>query len=302
MIVSASYKTDIPAVYGDWFRARRAAGACSVRNAWNGQDFSVSLRDADVDGWIFWTRNARPFADELRDIAATRPFTVQYTVTGYPHALERAVAPAAAAIADLHAIATRYGPDAAVWRYDPVVISDATPLDWHAENCARLAGALAGAVNEAVVSFAQIYAKTRRNLDRAAAAAGNPWRDPGAGEKADLLGTLSGAAGANGMALTLCTQPGLADDTGIPGAACIDAARLSRVAAHLGHAPVAAHTRGNRPGCLCAEARDIGAYGTCPHGCAYCYAVADHDGARRAHRAHDPRADTLEPARETVQA
>jgi hypothetical protein len=29
----------------------------------------------------------------------------------------------------------------------------------------------------------------------------------------------------------------------------------------------------NRPECACFEARDIGEYDTCPHGCVYCYAV-----------------------------
>jgi hypothetical protein len=76
------------------------------------------------------------------------------------------------------------------------------------------------------------------------------------------------------MALALCTQPGL---DAAPPARCIDAARLAGIAGR----PVAAATRGNRPGCLCAESRDIGAYDSCVHGCRYCYAVADHEAARR---------------------
>jgi hypothetical protein len=293
MIVSASYKTDIPAFYANWFRARREAGSCTVRNPWNGRDFTVSLADRDVDGFVFWTRNARPFACELARTARTHPFTVHCTITGYPRALERAVAPAEGAIADLHEISCRFGPDCAVWRYDPVTITDETPPEWHVANFRRLAGALAGATNEAVVSFAQIYAKTRRNLDRAATATGNGWRDPEPGEKAELLEALDVISRENAMKLTLCTQPDLAETTGMAAARCIDAARLDRVAAHLGHPGVSARTRGNRPGCLCAEARDIGAYDTCPHGCAYCYAVTDHDSTRRRHRSHDPFAESL---------
>lgn len=75
-IISASYKTDIPAFFGDWFRARRIAGSCEVRNAWNGKTFRVSLRDADCSGFVFWTRNAAPFAAELARTAETRPFVV----------------------------------------------------------------------------------------------------------------------------------------------------------------------------------------------------------------------------------
>ena len=38
MIVSASYRTDIPAFYGDWFRRRLAEGAVRVANPYGGPD------------------------------------------------------------------------------------------------------------------------------------------------------------------------------------------------------------------------------------------------------------------------
>ena len=37
MIVSASYRTDIPAFYGDWFLKRLEAGVCRVVNPYGGQ-------------------------------------------------------------------------------------------------------------------------------------------------------------------------------------------------------------------------------------------------------------------------
>ena len=37
MIISASYRTDIPAFYGDWFRARLRAGFCRVANPYSGK-------------------------------------------------------------------------------------------------------------------------------------------------------------------------------------------------------------------------------------------------------------------------
>lgn len=290
-IISASYKTDIPAFYGDWFRARRMAGSCEVRNAWNGKTFRVSLRDEDCSGFVFWTRNAQPFRDELARTAKTHPFVVQYTVTGYPRTLERAVIATDAAISDIQDISTCYGTSSVVWRYDPVVITDATPIGWHIENFARLAGALATNVDEVVVSFAQIYQKTRRNLDRAARDAGNGWTDPDDAAKRDLLSRLDGIAAQNGLALALCAQPELGQD--LTPARCIDAARLGRVATRLGHAGVHARAKGARPGCLCAEARDIGGYETCPHGCVYCYAVGNSAKARQTHKNQDTSAAML---------
>ena len=293
-IISASYKTDIPAFYGDWFRARRIAGSCEVRNAWNGKTFQVSLRDEDCSGFVFWTRNARPFRAELARTARTHPFMVQYTVTGYPRALERSVVAETSAIEEIDYISNGYGKRTVVWRYDPVLITDATPAAWHIENFTRLAGALAASVGEVVVSFAQIYRKTRRNLDHAAQRTGNDWCDPGDAVKQDLLARLDDIARQNGLRLTLCAQPAL--ERGLTPAQCIDAARLDDVANAMGHASVSARPKGARPGCLCAESRDIGGYETCPHGCVYCYAVGNADRARQTHKAHDPNTLMLGPA------
>src|SRR3546814_6174965 len=91
MIVSASYRTDIPAFYGDWFMRRLADGHCRTVNPWNGQVQAIDLSPEAVDGFVFWTRNLRPFFDSLPTVRKRAPFVVQYTVTGYPHALEASV-------------------------------------------------------------------------------------------------------------------------------------------------------------------------------------------------------------------
>lgn len=289
MIVSASYRTDIPAFHVDWFRARLRAGYCLVASPYGGKPYRVALTAAAVDGFVFWTRNAAPFLPVLEEVRARgTPFVVQYTATGYDRALERATVPADSAVAQIRMLAGRYGTRAAVWRYDPVLFAGAMDADWQRANFRRLALALAGAVDEAVVSILSPYRKTARNLDRC----GLDWRVPDPAESARLLSDLAEIAAAAGMRLTLCAQPDRLTH-GVAPAACIDAARLSDVAGH----DIAARTKGNRPGCLCAESRDIGAYDTCPHGCAYCYAVTDHDRARRLHRAHDTAAESLSPMR-----
>ncbi len=282
MIVSASYKTDIPAFYGDWFARRLAAGHCRVVNPWSGQVHTVGLSPDTVDGFVFWTRNVRPFAPGLAPIRKRFPFVVQYTVTGYPRLLETSVVAPSHAVEDIRHLATEFGPRVAVWRYDPILLSSLTPAPWHKQNFARLAEALAGTVDEVVVSFTQFYRKTRRNLAALAAQHGLSWHDPPADEKRAMIADLSAIAGAHGMRLTLCTQPDL-DEEGRFAARCIDAERLSAVAGHT----IVARIKGNRPGCACAESRDIGAYDTCPHGCAYCYAVRDRTAAKRRYAGHD---------------
>jgi hypothetical protein len=180
MIISASYKTDIPAFYGDWFEKRLEAGYCKVINPYNRRQVSrISLMPEDVDGFVFWTKNLGPFEKRLERVAEFgRPFTVQYTITGYPRELESSVVDADRSVQHVRAVAERYGPKAAVWRYDPILFSSLTPIDFHLQNFENRAGALEGSCDEVVISFAQIYKKTLRNLDQAAREFGFAWEDP----------------------------------------------------------------------------------------------------------------------------
>jgi DNA repair photolyase len=286
MIISASYKTDIPAFYGRWFLNRLGAGFCRMVNPYGGQTYRIDLTRPAVDGFVFWTKNLGPFLGALDVVAdAGFPFVVQHSVTGLPTALERSVPDWERAAEHMAHVRDRWGPRAAVWRYDPIVTTDSTPPSWHRETFARIAGRLRGVTDEAVVSFLQPYRKTARNMD----AAGQPWRDPDQEEKRALLADLAGIAAEHGMALTLCTQPELEGVPGVVPTRCVDAERLSDVAGR----PVSAREKGNRPGCFCAESRDIGDYDTCPHGCVYCYAVANRATAQRRFAAHDPEGEFL---------
>lgn len=295
MIVSASYRTDIPAFYGDWFRRRLDAGFVRVPNPYNAAQVStIALTPDAVDGFVFWTRNVIPFLPVLDEVAARGfPFIVHHTILGYPRAIDRAVVAPERAVEAMHTLRDRFGPQVAVWRYDPVLFSSLTPPDWHAETFGRLADALAGATDECVVSIAQVYRKTARNMARAAAAHGFTWHDPDDAEKRAVLERLGGAARARGLRLSLCGQPHLRDlglsAAGVGEAACVDAGRLSAVAGR----PLRAAAKPHRRTCACAASRDIGGYDTCPHGCAYCYAVRSPDAARARHKAQDPTAESL---------
>lgn len=288
MIVSASYRTDIPAFYGAWFINRFHAGHAKVLSPYGGKPYAVPLR-AGVDGFVFWTRNAAPFLAAMRDVRqAGYPFVVQYTVTGYPRALETSVATSEKAVETIRALAGEFGPRAVVWRYDPIVATGLTPPAWHLDTFTRLADALTGAVDEVCVSWATIYKKTARNMAAAARAAQFDWGDPPADEKRALLSALAARAAERKLAFTLCSQAGLLGP-GIAPARCVDAGRL----ADIGGRPFAAKIKGNRPGCLCAESRDIGDYDTCPHGCVYCYAVGSRSAAKRRFHDHDPNSEFL---------
>lgn len=291
MIISASYRTDIPAFYGRWFMNRLAAGYCRVPNPYAGTAHRIALSAEAVDGFVFWTKNLGPFLASLEEVARLgHPFVVQYGINGYPRPLEAFVPNTDVAAAHLRRVADRHGPRVAVWRYDPIIITSATPPEWHIDRVTDLARSLRTCTDEVVVSFVQPYRKTLRNMGRALRRHGWVWRDPAPDEKRDMLRRLAERVADYGMTLRPCTQPTVTP-TDVEPARCIDGARLADVAGRT----IAHRVKGNRPGCLCAESRDIGAYDTCIQGCAYCYAVTDHETARRRLRRHDPMADILIP-------
>lgn len=299
MIISASYKTDIPAFYGPWFMQRLRAGYCKMVNPYGHQIYTVPLTPDTVDGFVFWTRNIGPFLKYLPEVQRLGyPFLVQHTITCYPRELEARVVDAARAVSSLRQVAETYGPAVPIWRYDPILITSLTPPDWHRRNFAALAHSLRGATDEVVVSFAQIYKKARRNLTQAAHATGFTWREhettPPESVRA-LIADLASIAAEHGMRLTICSQKALQ----IPGvtqeARCVDAARLERVSGRALRNKV--KLKGNREECGCFASRDIGEYDTCPHGCVYCYAVLNRDLALARCKEHDPNGEFLFPPR-----
>jgi hypothetical protein len=289
MLISASYKTDIPAFYGEWFLNRLDAGYCLMRNPYNGMVTRIHLSRDSAEGFVFWTKNLGPFLPALDEVERRGfPFVVQYTINGYPRALEVSVLQAAKAAEHVREVSGRFGADAVVWRYDPVLISSLTPVEFHYDNFARIAASLRRQVNECVVSFAQIYRKTQRNLDRASDEENFTWRESQDEERRTILRSFFRIAKENGMSLTICSQPEFAVD-GVAEARCIDAQRLSRIAGRS----ITAKLQGARKACGCYQSRDIGDYDTCPHGCVYCYAVQNRELAKRRFAEHDARGEML---------
>ena len=121
MIVSASRRTDIPALFSEWFYNRVGKGFVLLRNPYNPlQVGRVSLTPDKVDGFVFWTKNAAPMLNRIHELDAFK-YYFQYTITPYGRDVEKN-------IPDKHEVVIpafkRIGADKAIWRYDPVFLND----------------------------------------------------------------------------------------------------------------------------------------------------------------------------------
>ena len=284
MIISASRRTDIPAFYSDWFIQRVRAGFLLNRNPFNPRQVSrISLAVEDVDAIVFWTRNPTrlmPYLLELDSLGYRYYF--QYTLTGYPRALEAKTLHPLKSLEVFKRLSDQIGKEKVVWRYDPILLSNLLPFDEHLRLFGKLAESLNGYCRRVVISFADIYAKTARNLKTTPSLIYTDIAQD-ASLCQSLARELADIARANGMEIFSCAEPIDLTSVGIAHGKCIDEALLKQLFAIE---VSSAKDRGQREGCGCVKSVDIGAYNTCLHGCRYCYATSNHILATENYKRH----------------
>lgn len=292
-IISASRRTDIPAFYTAWFMNRIRAGYCCVANPFNpALVTTVSLRPEDTGVIVFWTRNAGPLLkhlDELNERGYSYYF--HYTVTGYPRILEPLVPSVDESVKTFGELAQKVGPDRLIWRYDPVLISNLTDFDFHAENFARLAGALAASTRRVVIGTFDQYraALTRlrslRGLDLELTSIAHTL--PRFGE---LMRGFVACAKAHKMEIVSCADKHELAQYGVAAGKCVDDELVRRV---LRVEVSDRKDKGQRKECRCVESKDIGAYDTCLYACRYCYASQRCSLSPPRRLRHDPNSPLL---------
>jgi hypothetical protein len=267
MIVSVSRRSDIPAFHGAWFMEHVRRGEVLVRNPFRpALSKTVSLKKADVDAFVFWSRDPRPFLEFLPEIdRGGFPYYFLLTATGYPRWLEPATPLPETVVLFFKELADRIGRRRVVWRYDPVLFAEQTSSDFHAANFARLAGLLAPFTARVIVSFFDPYPKVLRRLRKAGIDAGTA---AGTSEQqAGLLGHFAATAAGAGLEIQSCAEAAIT--AGVTTGKCIDEKMLNEL---FGLGLTFRKDPAQRKLCLCQQSVDIGNYDTCRHGCLYCYA------------------------------
>ena len=298
VVLSASRATDIPAFYADWFMRRLRAGFFRWANPFNAaQVQTVSV--AKTRAIVFWTKDPagiEPHLDELDRRGLHYYF--QYTLNDYEaESLEPGLPALAARIDSFRRLADRLGPDRVVWRLDPLLLTDRLGVPELLDRAARLMAQLARHVRKLVFSFADIaaYPAVRRNLARAGIAA----RELAPAEMDEFARGLAALNRAHGLTLATCAEEIDLAAHGIAHNRCVDGELLARLwpedAALLEFlgSRAARKDPGQRRACGCLASKDVGRYGTCPHGCAYCYANVSRAAAERNYRAHRPENETI---------
>lgn len=280
MILSASRRTDIPAFYGEWMETRLREGRVLVPNPYSSRQLrEVRFTPETADCIVFWTKNAVPFLPVLRRIAAMGyRFYFQHTLTPYGKELEPGIESKRAVLDGMRRLGAEYGKDALVWRYDPIVLGYGWNMERHLEAFGQLCRALHDDTGRCVLSFLDLY-PGRMNTSEFRAATEE--------EMNALASGFAQIAAEYQLPLQMCAEAGDYTRFGIGPSACIDPELVAKAA---GYPLNLKRDKSGRKLCGCAESVDIGMYGSCGHGCRYCYA----SGGRALRRlCHDPASPML---------
>jgi hypothetical protein len=294
MIISASRRTDIPAFYSEWFMNRVREGFLFVRNPFNAHQVRrVDLSPDHVDVIVFWTRDPRPMLGCLDELDALGyRYYFQFTLTGYPKPLEPSVPPVAEQLCAFKALCRKIGPERVVWRFDPIILSDLTPEHAVIEGFGRLARELNGSTSRVIISFVHLYKNVIRNLAGIGQAQGITFYDESRSEEQvrRIASALADRGAANSIEMKSCAEKLDLSAEGVGHGKCIDDRLIKNL---FGLTVSDRKDKYQREHCLCVESQDVGQYGTCTHGCVYCYANPSKGQAHGSRALHDPRSPFL---------
>lgn len=252
MIVSASRRTDIPALYYDWFFKRLKAGCFGYRNPMNPKQEHKIYCD-EIDGFVFWTKNPAVMLKRLSELEGCK-YYFQFTLNAYDEDIEPNIPELWKRINIFKALGKRIGRRGVIWRYDPVIFGGKYDIDFHAEKFSYLAGQLHEYTDTCIISFMDKCRIKVTGLD-------------GGTEdmQRDLAGKFAETAEHYDLNLETCAERIDLSALGINHAHCVDSSRL-------GITPAIGKDKSQREFCGCCKSVDIGEYDTCNHGCIYCYA------------------------------
>lgn len=286
MIVSASRRTDIPAFYSEWFFNRLDAGYLYAVNPMNRKQVSkIVLSPKTVDCFVFWTKNPRPMMDRLSILNQKGfPYYFQYTLTPYGRDIEPCFPDKNQLVKTFRELSCRIGREKVIWRYDPILLSDQYTKEYHYEWFEKLCNSLHDYTNLCVISFLDLYDKTKRNTKEL------HLQKISREDMLEIGEHFSKIAKKYHLRLETCSEEIDLSQYGIEKGKCIDDRLISQI---IGKPVNVKKDDTQREVCGCVKSVDIGQYNTCQHYCAYCYANYSYDKVKENCQKHDVHSEIL---------
>jgi len=264
MILSVSRRTDIPNYYSEWFYNRIKEGFLYVRNPMNAHQISkIDVSPEVVDGIVFWTKNPENMMPRLEELAGYQ-YYFQFTLTGYGKMVEPGLPDKRThMIPVFQTLSKAIGRERVIWRYDPILLNHHYTIPYHLRAFKEIAGQLRGYTEKVIISFVDLYAKTKRNTQMLNI---KPLVKE---EMLELALNMAEIAAMNQMVIESCAEKLDLQSAGIAHGRCIDKDLIEKLTGNKLHGN---KDKNQREDCGCFTSVEVGTYHTCKNGCKYCYA------------------------------
>ena len=282
MILNTGLRTDIPGFFSEWFYNRIDDGFIYVRNPYaKNQIYSYRLDPELIDCIIFCTKNPKPMFENLEKIDKFNQYW-HITITPYEKEIEPNVPPVNEVLESFKYLSKRLGKENVTLRYDPIFINEKYTLEKHIESFEYILNSLSGYTTEAIISFIDLYEKTKRNFPQA--------REVTKDERLKIGKEFARIGNENNIRIKTCVEGTELDKFGIDSSGCMTKEVIERAINKNLNIPKQKARNGE---CYCLLNNDIGEYNTCNHGCLYCYANSNKRLVKRNLKLHDPKSPIL---------
>lgn len=268
MIISVSRRSDIPALFPDWFIEKFQEGVVTVKNPFRpSQETSISLMPEDVTAFVFWTRFPQPFFSALDLVdKAEIPYYFLITINNYNRYLESRAPDLQPVLESLKSLQQRISENRIIWRYDPIILTREMNVAYHLKHFEKLAKEIAPYTYRVTTSFLDMYKKVSHRFKKADIVPLDLKENPE--EMETLLSGMSDICNTHGLQLTGCSEK-VEDESLLKPGKCIDNDLLN---SQFGLELEYQRDKNQRANCRCHQSTDIGSYHTCEFNCLYCYA------------------------------
>lgn len=282
MIINTGSRTDSPAYFSQWFFNRIKEGYVYVRNPYYpNKVMKYKLTPDEVDCIAFCTKNPEPMLPRIHELNKFRQFWF-VTITPYGKEIEPNVPDKEKVMETFKKLSRIIGLEKIGWRYDPIFITNKYTVENHIENFEKIASELAGFTHDCVISFIDLYEKTKRNF-------------PGIKEvtkeqRFEIAKEFVHIGKKYNIQIKTCVEGQELSKYGVDCSGCMTKSVIEHA---MGNNLKVPQKKSTRSGCNCLFGNDIGVYNTCGHSCVYCYANYDKKTVMDNMKMHNPNSPFL---------
>lgn len=282
MIINTGCRTDIPAYFSEWFFKRIKEGYVYVRNPYyQNQVTKYKLTPDVVDCLAFCTKNPAPMLPRIHELDTFGQFWF-VTINSYGKEIEPNVPSKEKVMEDFKKLSKIIGVEKIGWRYDPIFITGKYTIKNHIENFDIIASELAGYTHECVISFIDLYEKTKRNFPGI--------KEVSKEERGEIAKEFVRIGKKYNIHIKTCVEGQELSKYGVNCSGCMTKPIIERA---IGNSLKVPKRKSTRDGCNCLLGNDVGVYNTCGHGCVYCYANFNQKTVMDNMKKHNPNSPFL---------